>query len=272
MPGRLETFAVALEERVGDWDSIHALFIEHVRGGFLAGFITKEICTAAQNPAHIVPRGVGQGSFTFLNTRHFEYSVRVIRALDTKPRMVKWTGMPQMIAVTGEGHVVTRTLRVPAGTDIEAFARGVRLREVAVQEVSDSDVIVSDQRREILDIAAVTAPVVAEILTYRYMAPSLVWTFTPDLVSIYAEQSSLAASRFGNVLSIARAAGVPVPDDIYGLALESTSPQVVLAAIQSMLAAGHPESFAALQRAIDSDRESIRTGASELADALFSGK
>jgi HEAT repeat protein len=61
-----------------------------------------------------------------------------------------------------------------------------------------------------------------------------------------------------------------VPDDIYDLALQSTSPQVVLAAIQSMLAAGHPESFAALQRAIESDCESLRTSASELVDALFS--
>jgi hypothetical protein len=176
MPDPLGTFAVALEESVGDWDSIHALFVEHVSGGFLEGFVTREIRTAAANPAHIVARGVGQGSFTFINTPDFEYSARVITPFAPNAHLVKWAGMPQMIAVKGGGTVIARTLSVPPQIDIDKFVRNVRLCEVAVQEASDGAVLVSANRKELLDIAEVTAPVVAEMLTYRHMAPSLVWT------------------------------------------------------------------------------------------------
>jgi hypothetical protein len=140
-----------------------------------------------------------------------------------------------------------------------------------VRAARDGDIVVNDDRHQILDVCEATRPVVAEILTYRRCAPHIMWTFGTELVSLYAEQSSLVASRFRNVLRIADLAGTAVPDDIYELALTSRSPQVALPAIRSMLAAGHPDSFVALHRATESAEPALREGANAILDALFAG-
>jgi hypothetical protein len=272
MSRQLDMFAEGLEQNAGDWDSIRALFLDHVSCSFLEAFVTEEICTSAEKAGYIVPSGTGQGSLTFINTPNFEYSVRVVTPFARRAHQVKWLGMPQMIAIKGGGTVVFRTLRVPPQFDIEQFVPNVQIRQCEPYEAHNGDVVVSDDQNEILDLHEVTAPAIIEFLTYRRLAPSLVWTFSPELISLYAEQSSLTASRLRNVLSLAQAAGIQIPDDIYDLALKSNSPQVVLPAIQSMLAGGHAESFPALQRAMESERQSLRKGANELFDALFSGR
>lgn len=270
--GSLAKFAEGLEQSVGNWDSVRALFLDHLRGDFLEHFVSEEICTSADNPDHVVTRGVGQGSFTFINTPNFEYSVRVLSPFHRTGRLVKWAGMPQMIAVRGPGVVVVRTLRVPEQCDIEQFVPNVQISEFTTQEARDGDVVITEDPKKILDIQEVSAPCVVEILTCRHGAPTLVWTFSSELMSLYAEQSSLAASRFRNILLLTQAEALPIPDEIYALALKSGSPQVSLLAIQSMVAAGHPESFSELQHARESEHQWLRRGATELLDALFAAR
>ncbi|MEU4674535.1 hypothetical protein AB0F91_42910 [Amycolatopsis sp. NPDC023774] len=245
--------------------------MDHAGSEFLTEFVARELLAAAADSDHIVRRGVGQGSFTFVDTPNLEYSVRVVAPFGRRPRTVKWVGMPQMIAVKGPGTLTVRTLAVPTQCDIEQFVAGVQIRECSVRDACEGDVLVNENRHEVLDICEATSPMIAQILTYRRASPNVVWTFTPELVSLYCEQSSLAASRFRNVLQIAHTEGVAVPDDIYELALTSRSPQVALLAIQSMLASGHPYSFAALHCAAESGQHGLREGANSILDHLFSG-
>ncbi|MFC9498445.1 hypothetical protein [Streptomyces sp. NPDC056982] len=271
MRDSLETLTESLKRNADDWASLGAIFLEHAKSDFLEEFIRRELGAAAKDSDHIVRRGVGQASFTLVNTPDFEYSIRIVGTFSRTPRMVKWLGMPQMIAVKGPHALTVRNLEVPSLCDIEQFVAGIQLSECSVRDVRQGDVVVTENRHEITDICAATGPMIAQILTYHRAAPNLVWTFTPELASLYCEQSSIAASRFRNVMRIAHAAGVVVPDDIYEMALTSHSPQVVLAAIQSMLASEHPDSFTALHRAAASGQPGLREGADAILDALFSG-
>jgi hypothetical protein len=257
---------------VGSWDSVQSLFLDHVRSSFLDDFVAEQVRTSVDNPEHFVANAASQGSFSLINTSSFEYSVRVLAGFHRRAHYIKWLGMRQVIAVKGSGTVVIRILRVPPELDIEQFVANVPIREYDVREARHGDVVASEDENEILDILEVSPATVTEILTYRYMAPSVIWTFTPELISVYAEQSSLNASRFRYVLRLAQAEGLSVPDDIYDLALNSNSPQVALLAIQSMLSTGHPESFSKLQHALESNHDSVRRGAAKLMDAAFIGR
>ncbi|MGY1503682.1 hypothetical protein ACW4TU_45205 (plasmid) [Streptomyces sp. QTS52] len=267
----LENLAESFERNADHWASLGAIFRDHANSDFLSEFLLRELGAAAEDSDHVVRRGVGQASFTFVNTPDLEYSIRIIAPFSQKPRRVKWLGMPQMIAVKGLHTVTVRTLAVPPQCDIEQFVAGIHISESSVQDARDGAVIVTDNRHEIMDICAANGPMIAQILTYRRAAPNLFWTFTPELTSLYCEQSSIAASRFRNVLRIAHETGAAVPEDIYEIALESGSPQVVLTAIQSMLESGHPGSFAALHRAAESDQNGLRNGANAILDDLFAG-
>ncbi|GAA2767458.1 hypothetical protein GCM10010103_65000 [Streptomyces paradoxus] len=267
----LETLIESLERNAEDWASLGAIFLEHAKSDFLAEFIHRELDAAAKDSDHVVRRGVGQASFTLVNTPDFEYSIRILGTFSRKPRMVKWLGMPQIIAVKGPYTLTVRNLEVPSLCDIEQFVAGVQISECSLRDVQQGDILVTENRHRITDICAATGPMIAQILTYRRAAPNLVWTFSPELTSLYCEQSSITASRFRNVMRIAHAAGVVVPNDIYEMALTSHSPQVVLTAIQSMLASGHPDSFTALHSAAASDQPGLREGANAVLDALFSG-
>jgi hypothetical protein len=269
MQDPLEIFAEALEHNVGNWHSAKALFLNVVKSSFLSGFLRQHIQAAADNADHFVPHAVGQSSFTFVDTPHFEYSLRLVSPLAPRAHAVKWLGARQIIMVRTLGTVTVRVLTVPREFDIEKFVPDARIRDVAIGEIRDGEAISSDDTNQILDVHAVTAPTVLEILTYRELPPSLVWTFNAKLLSLYAEQSSLSASRFRNVLALARSENIPIPDDIYDLAVVSNSPQVALFAIESMLSEGHSDAFAALYRATESHNPSLRKGAMELLDALF---
>ncbi|MEO8282594.1 MAG: hypothetical protein ABI568_04190 [Pseudarthrobacter sp.] len=258
-----------LEENAGDWMSLRSVFSDHVRSNFLDEFLLDELSATAADTEHIVRAGVGQGSFTFVNTPDLEYSVRFVAPFNASRQLVKWSGMPQALAVRGSGALTVRTLAAPDNCDIEQFRPGVRLHECSVKELREGDEFSTENSQEIVQICAAAGPTVVQILSYRRGASNIVWTFSPALVSLYREQSSLEASRFRNVLRIAQAQGVGLSDDIYELALASSSAPVSLLAIQSMIETGHDKAFAALHRASESDQAAVRHGARAILDALF---
>lgn len=265
----LEALTGVLEENAGDWTSLRSAFSDHVRSNFLDEFLRVELSATAADTEHIVRAGAGQSSFTFVNTPDFEYSVRVVAPFSASRQLVKWSGMPQVLAVRGSGTLTLRTLAPPENCDIEQFRLGVRLRECSVKELREGDESSTENPQEIMQICASRGPVIVQILSYRRGASNIVWTFSPELESLYREQSSVEASRFRNVLRIAQAQGIGLPDGIYDLALASSSAPVVLLAIQSMIETGHDAAFVALHRASESDQAAVRHGARAILDALF---
>jgi hypothetical protein len=267
----LKTLLDNLQLAEGDWASILDVFSDHLAGRFLQDFIRHEIGALAGDTEHVVPNSVGQANFTFINTANFEYSVRILTPFHARPHPVKWLGMRQIIGVKGPGFATIRRLTVPVHLDIASFEPGVVIEEVDSVSAADGNVVLCESPRQILDIHEVSAPVVVEVLTHRQEDPGLLWTFDQGLRSLYAEQASLTLSRFRNVLELAQAAGKPVPDKIYDLALDPSRPHTVLLAIQSMLLTGHPEAFVQLQRAMDSESPELSQGAQRLFDAMTMG-
>ena len=264
----LETFSRNLQRAQEDWTSVQAIFSDHIASRFLDDFITRELGAFGNDPGHVVPKSVGPANFTFINTADFEYSVRILAPFPALPHPVKWLGMRQIIGVKGAGPVTIRKLRVPPHLNITSFQPGVVIDEVDLISTADREVIASQSLHQLLDIYDVSSPVVVEVLTYRREESGFFWTFDQGLRSLYAEQSSLTVSRFRNVLELAHAAGKPVPDDIYDLALDPSRPHIALLAIRSMLMSGHPEAFVHLQRAMDSGSQDLSQGAQRLFDSM----
>lgn len=265
----LETFSQKLQQAQEDWPSVQAIFSDHFGSRFLHDFITRELSAAADDPAHVVPKSVGPANFTIINTMSFEYSVRILIPFPARPHPVKWLGMRQIVGVKGAGPMTVRRFRVPSHFNITFFQPGVAIEDVEFITAADRDVIAAASPHEMLDIHEISAPVVVEVLTYRRDDSGFLWNFDQDLRSLYAEQSSLTLSRFRNVLELAHAAGKPVPDDIYDLALNPSRPYVALLAIRSMLMSGHPEAFAELQQAMDSAVLDLSQGAQRLFDSMM---
>ncbi len=268
----VETLSRNLLRVQEDWSSIQAIFSDHIASGFLHDFITRQIGAVGNDPRHVVPNGVGQSKFTFINTADFEYSVRILALRPGRPHPVKWLGMHQIVGVKGPGSLTLRRLTVPPDTDIASFQPGVVLAEVDLVSAANGDVLASQSRHQLLDVYDVASPVVVEILTHRRGDSGLLWTFDQNLRSVYAEQSSLTVSRFRNVLDLAHAAGTPVPDEIYDLAFDSSRPDIALLAIRSMFISGHSDAFVRLQGAMDSESEPLRQGAQRLFDVMTMGR
>jgi hypothetical protein len=268
----LEIFAENLQRSRDDWSRIQEIFTDHLDSCFLKNFITREIAALGNDAGHVVPKSVGQANFTFINTPDFEYSVRILTPFPARPHPVKWLGMRQIIGVKGSGSATIRKLTVPPHLDIASFQPGVVIDQVETVTAAAGDVIVSQSPHQLLDIYHVASPVIVEVLTHRREDSGLFWTFDPGLKSVYAEQSSLTVSRFRNVLELAHAAGKPIPDDIYDLALDPSRPHAALLAIRSMLMSGHPDAFSQLQRAIDSESEELSQGAQRLFDSMMSAR
>lgn len=272
MLDKIEQLSDRLRANLLDWSGITAVFVEHVHSGFLEDFVHAELVKASEHPDHITARGVGQGSFTFINTVDFEYSVRILTAFSPRPHPVKWAGARQIVGVVGSGVMTTRVVKVAGDVDIESFEPGrIATVDRFVRSVS-GDVITSDSGREILDPWEVDGAVALQTLTQRTGAPAYVWTFDHQLAAAYVEHSSLTVSRFRNVLALAHAEGRRVPDAVYRSALRSDRPEVILLAIQSMLQHGHPDAFAELHRATASAVPALRAGACQLFDAMLSRK
>ncbi|HJU10474.1 MAG TPA: hypothetical protein VJ728_06345 [Candidatus Binataceae bacterium] len=265
----LEIFARTLREAQGDWTSIQAVFSNHFKGGFVDDFIKQELGAVGNDLEHVVPNSVGPAAFTFINTSDFEYSIRIVPSFAGRAHPVKWLGMYQIIGIRGRGPVTIRKCKVPADVKVNSFRPAVCISHTDLISGSHNDLIASCHSHELLDVYAVSSPVVLEILTYRQREPGLCWTFDQDLRAIYAEESCLTVSRFRNVLELAHAAGKAVPDKVYDLALNASSAHVALLAIRSMLISGHAEAFVQLNRAIDSGSEELRQGAQVLFDSMM---
>jgi hypothetical protein len=264
----LDAFSRDLHQAQEEWASVVGIFRDHLVGRFLDDFIAREIAALGNDVGHVVPKSVGQANFTFINTPDFEYSVRALAPFPARRHPVKWLGMRQIIGVKGRGSATVRKLAVPPHLDIACFLPGAAIDALDLLTATDGDVIASHTPHEILDVHEVSSPVVVEVLTHRRDDAGLIWTFDPDLRSLYAEQSSLTVSRFRNVLELAHAAGKPVPDEIYELALDPSRPHTALLAIRSMLMSGHPEAFVQLHRAMESGSDELRQGAQRLFDAM----
>ena len=268
----LDTFLQNLERAQKDWSSIQAVFSDHAASRFLYDFITREIGALAEDPGHVVRKSVSQTTFTFINTKDFEYSVRILAPFLGRPHTVKWLGMRQIIAVKGRGSVTINRLTVPLHLDIASFQSGVVIDDVDIVSAADGDVTVTRSSHEIMDIYAVSSPVIVEVLTHRRDGSGLIWTFDQHLKSLYAEQSSATVSRFSNVLELAGATGRPIPDDVYDLALDPSKPHIAVLAIGSMLMSGHPNAFVQLQRAMDSGCKDLNEGAQRLFNFMMTAR
>lgn len=267
--GAIETLLRQLQGARGDWGAIRAVFSDHVASPFLNDFVAREIGSLARDFDNVTRMGgIGPTTFTFINTTDFEYSVRILAPLPPRPHPVKWQGMRQIIGVKVGGPVAIRKLTVPNRVKINSFELGVRLEGNEVVIVADGDMVANDNVHHLLDIYEVSSPSIVEILTERQNEPELMWTFDQDLRSLYSEQSSLTVSRLSNVLELAHILGKPIPDDILNLALDPSKPYVALLTIRSMLAAGHPDAFIHLHRAIDSRSETLSQGAQHLLDSM----
>jgi hypothetical protein len=264
----LEAFSCCLREARDDWTSVQLVFSHHVASSFVHDFISRELSALSKTSGHIVRKSVSQTNFTFIDDQDFEYSLRLLVPFPIRPRTFKWLGMRQIIAARGPGSVTIRKLMVPPCHDIAAFQRGVVIEDVGRLCIGAGDVVASQNAHEVLDIEAVLAPAVVEILTYRSDGAGLLWTFDQSMKSVYAEQSSLLLSRVRNVFELAYLTGRPVPDDIYALALDPERPHVALLAIRSMLVSGHPEAFIQLHRAMESESKDLSEGARDLLDLM----
>lgn len=268
----IETLSENLQCARGDWARVQAVFLEHLKSGFLDDFVTREISILAGAPKHVVPLAVSQTTFIFLNTWDFEYSARLLVSFAAREHPVKWQGVRQIINVTRGGPVTIRRITVPQNIRINVFEPGVQGQAVETVDVAQGGMIANEGTNELLDIHAVSSPSIIEILTDRRGDSELNWTFDTELKSIYREQSSVTVSRVSNVLDLAHVLGKPIPDDILSLTLDPSKPHVALLAIRSMLASGHPEAFVQLQRAIDARSETLSQGAQRLFDILTASR
>jgi hypothetical protein len=182
----------------------------------------------------------------------------------SRPHIVKWLGMRQIIGMKGKGSVRIRKLRAPASCRIEQFEAGIELEHVQDVILTNLQYVATDDGRDLLDLDSVTEPSILEILTLKADASPMIWTFGQNLKSTYAEQSSPLVSRFRNVVKLAVAMGRRMPDDIYEKALSSTNTRLALAAMEGMFAERHPDAFATLHEAIESENDALRNGAETL--------
>jgi len=265
--GIIENLESELQSAHGEASAIRALFVAHVRSGFLRRFVRSELENLAFNPDHVVRRNAGQVSFTLINSADFDYTIRLSPPFAGRPHTVKWLGERQILSVKGASGVTMRVLTVPA--DINRFEVGVPMAKVELMNLEHGAFLESPSSNYVLDTYEVAAPVIFEVLTIHDEKVELHWTFDEQLRSIYAESSKMTCSRLRNVLELAGKMGHPVPDGVYDVIFTQGDAQAKLLAVQSLLLTDSAAGFRELQKAIESDDPLLSTGAQRFFDTLM---
>ncbi|AMP13360.1 hypothetical protein [Collimonas pratensis] len=248
----------------GDWNAVANLFVDEFRRGFISRLVSRELGAITRDRRHTITSGVNQYTLTPINLPELEYTTRIMTPFQSRPHIVKWLGMRQIIGMKGKGSVRIRKLRAPASCSIEQFQAGIELEHVDDVMLTNLQHVATGDGRDLLDLDSVTEPSILEILTLKADASPVIWTFGQDLKSTYAEQSSPLVSRFRNVVKLAVAMGRRMPDDIYEKALSSTNTRLALAAMEGMFAERRSDAFATLHEAIESENDALRNGAETL--------
>jgi hypothetical protein len=264
----IETLESALRQAIGNRERIRDLFVGHIRSRFLDQFVQEHLNGIAADPGHIVRRNAGQLNFTFINSPHFEYTVRLAPPFRSRPHGVKWLGERQLLGVK-RGTVAVRQLFVPG--HVNTFAKGTQIERMETVLVEPGAYLEADTANCILDIDEVRDPTVLEVLTIRDPTVHLLWTFDSRLAAQYAESSKMNSSRLQNIFDLARTMGRPVPPDVYDVVFSQGNAQEKLVAIESLLLAASERGFLELQSAIDSEDAALSRNAQELFDRMLGG-
>jgi hypothetical protein len=256
----------------GDWAEVVKAFNAHLSSGFFENFIEKQLDSTAKDFNYAVHNAVGQTSFLFINSPKFEYSVRLLAPLRAKEHSKRWLGTRQIVAVQAGGPVHFKVHNISEQANINVFVSDIEFKSTLDVIANKGDMITIETGHQVLDVEAVSNAAILEILVERSRAVELHWTFNDRNRSCYAEQASLEISRVSNVLEIAHSLRKVIPDNLLQLTLDPSRPYVALLALRSMFAAGHADSFSELQRAIDSQSETLSQGSQRLLDALLSSK
>jgi len=264
----IETLESALQQAVGNREQIRELFVGHIRSRFLDQFVQDHLNGIATNPSHIVRRNAGQLNFTFINSPHFEYTMRLVPPFRSRPHGVKWLGERQLLSVK-QGTVTVRQLFVPG--HVNTFTKDTQIERMETVLVEPGAYVEADTANCILDIDEVRDPTVLEMLTIRDPTVHFLWTFDSRLTAQYAESSKMASSRLQNIFDLARAMDRPVSPDVYDVVFSQGNAQEKLIAIESLLLAASERGFLELQSAIDSEDAILSRNAQDLFDRMFVG-
>jgi len=269
----IDDLSSRLHDARNDIAAVEALFSAHASSGFLADFVAHHAVAIARDSNHFLAGITSQDSICLINTPSFDYTIRFGRPVGAvQPHPHKWTASTQLIKFQIPGTGSARIFEVPSSAQIDAFEPGVPLRIAKTFRLEDCVDIVKVGPREIFDICESFRPQLAEVLTIRSDAVGLIWTFGPDLISVFAEDSTARSSRLQNVLDLAYAAGHRVPEKVYQCALAQDNPQVRLSAIRSMLRNGHERAFWELHMAIVSTSKALAAGASEILNSMIGSR
>jgi hypothetical protein len=261
----LENLEKVLQQAIGDYEQIRTLFIGHFRSRFLDQFVAENMNSMAADPDHIVRKNSGQQIFTFINSPHFDYNVRLLPPFRSRRHSIKWLGERQLIGVK-RGTITVRQLYVHG--HINSFSKDTPIEHKNTVLMEPGAYIETETVNCILDIDAVHSSAVIEVLTIRDPTVQLIWTIDKYLTAQHAELKK-NSSRLQNIFDLAKAMDRKVPPDVYDIVFSRGNAQEKLIAIESLLLTGSERGFLELQSAIDSEDNVLSRDAQDLFDRMF---
>lgn len=268
--GPADTLPNLYQELMGVYPDIAAverIFLDHLRGNFLADVLLRMIEAVAADPDQPLPGNAGQLNFSMINCPELNYTVRLVPPFRPKGHPVRCLGVRQILGVKGRGTAFFRVLR--PNDAAAAVAPGVRFKVAEEIEVGPGSTISTRSDMEILDLWQADGPLVIEALSVQRRRNRLYWHLSDDLEVNYAECGSISASRLQNVFDLARAMNRKVPSIVYDRVLSGVDVQEKLCAIRSLLGDERERGFGELQRALDGEDPEMSAAAQGLLAALM---